>query len=69
MLGQNAMEKGYISQSWASIQHEWNQKHSIREYQIEAWRKLVVAQMHEYTYNMWKHRNTFVHEINKKRVK
>ena len=61
LIGQNALEKGFLSKQWIQAQDEWESTQQGKKKYSKRWNKEVVTLLQTYTYQLWKTRNEFIH--------
>ena len=66
ILGNQALEKGYISTKWQKAQEIWSLSNKEDKWCSQTWSRKLIILLQTYTYDMWKVRNMFLHSTNRK---
>ena len=65
-LGNYTLEKGYMSTQWTRAKRKWNHSSGMTKTDDSTWTRKVIITLQEYSYNLWKKQNTFIHGEKKK---
>ena len=61
-IGWHNFFKGHLSSAWKSSQLNYLKQHFLFPPSVDSWRKQIVLHIYEFSYSMWSHRNSILHQ-------